>query len=342
MGNQKDGNREHAYQQIARDIKEGALPGVVLLCGEEEYLIRWALSAILDKYVPDPARPLDVSRIEAGSAGWEDMIHACETLPMMADCRVVVVEDAGNLNPDALQEGFRIPDWTRLVLLFSGLPSASSGKALEQWMSPEGKAYRFHPLDERQLAGFVGKRFREAGKVAEPRILSRIARESGYLDKDSGYGLMHLSSDLLKITAHASGMEITSRDVEACLGPTVEGNTFAMLDAVSKNRKDEAFRLLHDQLKFGENPYRLLSSMVSQIELMLCVKELRQEGKSPVEIQAILKVHELRVRKALAFSEKYSIQELRRVLLEACQVDSRIKTGFLDPEAALEMLIAAV
>jgi DNA polymerase III subunit delta len=144
------------------------------------------------------------------------------------------------------------------------------------------------------------------------------------------------------MVAHRTGGELSIDDVKACMSETMDTNTFAMLDAVGKNRKDEAFRLLHDMIRCGENPYRLLSTIASQIELMLCVKELRQEGKSPPEIKSELNIHELRIKKAMAFSEKFSINELKGILMNVYKVDKQIKTGLLESEMALEMMIAEI
>jgi len=75
---------------------------------------------------------------------------------------------------------------------------------------------------------------------------------------------------------------------------------------------------------------------------MLCFKELRLEGRSPIEIKNELNVHELRIKKALAFSEKFSINELKGILINIYRVDNKIKTGLLESEMALEMMIAEI
>jgi DNA polymerase-3 subunit delta len=341
MGRPAGNNGEHASQQIARDVKEGGLPGLLLLCGEEPYLIRWALGLVEDACVPGTAQSLDITRLAAESTDMDEILRCCETLPMLSQRRIVEVAGLpADLSPAEGLEG--LPESCVLIFILDGSPSSAAEKALEKKIRESGSVYKFSVLDEKLLAGFIGKRLREAGKTIHPQVAARIARESGYLEREGAYRLGNLHNDLLKMAAHAPGSEITQDDVSACLAQTLESNAFALLDAVSKNRKDEAFRLLHDLLRNGENVYRILTSLASQMELLLCVKEMRQEGKSPAEIQSLLKVHEFRIRKALAFSEKYSTRDLKRVLRELCQVDRRIKSGFLEQETALEMFIASI
>ena len=115
-----------------------------------------------------------------------------------------------------------------------------------------------------------------------------------------------------------------------------------MVDAISKNRKDEAFILLHNLLISGENAYMVLSRIVAQLETMLEVKELKSEGKTLAQMQKILDIHEFRIKKAIGFTDRYTENDLKRILQSAYEVDRNIKTGFFEPKFALEMLIAGI
>ena len=60
------------------------------------------------------------------------------------------------------------------------------------------------------------------------------------------------------------------------------------------------------------------------------------------EIKKALKAHEYRVQKALDFARSYSISDLKRILSVAYTTDTRIKSGLLEGQLALEMLIAEI
>ncbi len=338
-----NGKKEHAFVAIGKDIKEGGYPNLLLLCGEETYLVQWAIDLLVLKTIHPAARSMDFSVIDGKGCQWADILRQCETLPMLSTKRVVVVRDFVPDKPKELLEDFiSLPDYTLLIFTQNGGVDTTKKTGLGALVSTTGKIYQFDPLDETQLKGFINKRMKAANVSMKPSVLSLLITHSGYGQRYSTYDLFQMENDLKKMIAHCNQEEITIEDVNACLSETMEINTFVMLDSISKNRKDEAFRLLHDMLRGGENPYRLLSSIASQMELMLCVKELRQEGKGLQEIKRELKVHELRIKKAMAFSEKYSPSELRTILLSVYCVDKEIKTGVLDSELALEMMIAEV
>lgn len=343
MAYQNGNKSENAFVTIGRDIKEGGLPNLLLLCGEEPYLVKWALDLLVAKTVEPAARSIDYSLLDGKEIGWNEIQNQCETLPMLSSKRVVAVSDFTPGQPNEMLEDFlHFPDHTLLIFLQNGPWDKSKKTGLASMVAAAGKVYEFDSLDETQLKAYIRKRLKSAGVAASQSVLSFLTTTSGYGERDSSYNLHQLENDLTKMIAHRTGDELTVDDVKACLSETIETNTFAMLDAIGKNRKDEAFRLLHDMFRGGENAYRLLSSIASQMELMLCVKELRQEGKSPIEIKGELNVHELRIKKALAFSEKFSISDLKGILMNIYKVDNQIKSGVLESEMALEMMIAEI
>lgn len=114
----------------------------------------------------------------------------------------------------------------------------------------------------------------------------------------------------------------------------------AMLDAIGRNRKDEAFRLLHNLLDAGTSVFNLLRLITDQLELILSVKEMKDEGMTLANIQKLLGVHQFRVKKAMAVTGQYSMEDLRRALSAAYEVDENIKTGLFEGDLALEYFIA--
>lgn len=342
MPNYDAREKEHAFSAIGRDIKEGGLSNPLLLCGEESYLVNWALNLIISTFANPASQVLDVTMLDGKESKWEEIMSQCDTWPLMSCKRVVAVRDFFPENTEVLEDLLHLPDHVILIFLMDGPPDKSKKNGLAAMVEKAGKIYDFTRLSDTQLKGFITKRLKASKVAIKPAVMAKIIGGSGYDQKESTYDLYQLENDLKKMMAHSDGMELDGEDVRACMTENLETNIFAMLDAIGKNRKDEAFQLLHDMIKTGENPYRMLSSIATQIELMLCVKELRMEGRGPAEIKGELKVHELRIKKALAFSEKFSVNELKKILLSVYRIDKQIKTGLLETELALELMIAQI
>lgn len=346
--------KEHAFITIGRDIKDGRIPRLVLLCGKEEYLIRWYAEKIINKYVSQSCMAIDLVRLEGEFLNVEKIKESLETVSLMSERKVVFLPEFAPAEGQTLK-GFSTSDINELVKCFEDIPEGSmllitapkqeDGKAkkskvriaVEKW----GKVYDFQPLRDGQLKSFIEKRFRAAGKMYTNSVINMIMAESGYGNKSIDYSLYNLENDLKKIIAHSGlSQEITAADVSDILATNPENNVFAMLDAIGRNRKDEAFRLLHNLLDAGTSVFNLLRLITDQLELILSVKEMKDEGMTLANIQKLLGVHQFRVKKAMAVTGQYSMEDLRRALSAAYEVDENIKTGLFEGDLALEYFIA--
>ena len=72
------------------------------------------------------------------------------------------------------------------------------------------------------------------------------------------------------------------------------------------------------------------------------VKELEQKGFNKFKISKEIKVHEYKVQKAMGFARSYSVKDLKRITKMAYDIDYQHKSGLLDTQLGLEMLIASI
>jgi DNA polymerase III, delta subunit len=349
--------QEHAFIKIGNDIKKNKLGNVVVLCGVEQYLVKWAADLIVRKYVNEAVKSLDYSVISDDELDFGHIMQACETMPMMSQKRVVMVSDLDLVwrnEPkyfpkedvsDLLAYLSNVPD-TAVLVITAGENPEKYNKSDSKMMAAAknaGSVYDFDLLDERQLRGYLNKRLAACGKQAGPGVLDALIWESGYFNQDIDYALFNLENDLKKMVALSAGNEITMDDFTDSISDNLEHNTFKMIDAISQSRKQEAFRLLHDLMLSGTNAYMILATLCNQIELMLETKELRSTGKTLTEIKKETGISsEYRIKKAMGYADKFERDDLKRILISAFEVDDRIKSGLLDDSFALEMFIAQV
>lgn len=345
--------KEHAFITIEKDIKNGNIPKIVLLCGSEDYLINWYTEVLIKKYVNDACRAIDLTRLEGDDLNISKIKEGLETISLMSERKTVLLPDFLPAEGKALK-GFSESAVKELIDYLPQIPAESmllmyvfeqdegSGKKskLREAVEKYGKVYDFQPLKGRQLNGFIEKRLRNSGKSYRESIVNMIVADSGYGNKSVEYSLYNLDNDIKKIIAHSSEDEIMAADVSSVLSINPENNVFAMLDAIGRNRKDEAFRLLHNLLESGTPVFNLLRLITGQLELILSVKEMKDAGISSAEMQKKLGVHQFRIKKAGALTSHYSTRYLKDILAEAYNVDENIKRGIFDTQLALEYFIA--
>lgn len=343
--------QEHAFKRIAADVKDGNIPSLVVLCGKEQYLVEWADDLIAGKLVNKDMRAFDYVSFNEDTVTLDAIIEACETLSMLSPKRVVSVSNFMPLEGKR-QKGFSESDETKLAEYIKNIPESTvliltcetpdKRKKLYKACEAAGNVYDFTALNEKELTAFIAKRFKAAGKVSRPSVISEIIHSSGYYHKETDYNLYNLENDLKKIIAHSDGDEITGSDVLGVISGNLESYIFALMDSISMGKKGEAYKLLYSILGKGENIYKILSMIISQYELTLDVKELRNQGHTTAEIIKTLGIHEFRVKKSLSIGERYTERALRDVLRHAYETDRNIKTGLIGQNLALEMLIATI
>lgn len=342
---------EHAFKRIDKDIKSNSLKNLLLLYGREDFLIRWAVDALVKKYVNDACRDMDFSRLDGTSVTFEQIRNDCETLPFLSERRVVLIADfklieGGKTKGFGEEEEKLLADYLKNMpedcLLIVTSENVDKRRKLFKSIVESGGVYEFCELDEKSLKSYIEKRFKEAGKAARPAVVAELIAASGYYDKDTDYTLYNLENDIKKAIAYNEDAEIGMEAVENTISGNMDTNVFAMIDSLGRDRKDEAYQLLHNLMVSGEQVYKLLALLCSHFETILSVKELKEEGKSFAEMRGILGIHEFRIKKAFSFADKYTLPNLRKILQKTYEIDRNIKTGLLEPALALELFIAEI
>lgn len=326
--------KEHAFKLFQNDIKENKIRGLVLLCGIEDYLINWAVDLSVSKYVNEITKSLDCDIINLETAEIDDVIASCETTPMMSERKVVVIKNYNNeFTKDLIEYAKDLPETTLLLVTVT---------EIDKGLKDVGMVYDFEPLTQQQLVSFVNKRIKKAGKIATRGVINTFITETGYYNKDIDYNLYNLEGDIQKLIALNDEEEIQISNVKMAVSDNLEHGVFTLLDAISGNKKDVAFDLLHQLILSGEKEVKLLGSIISQLEVMLQSKQLAENGVQVAEIQKITKIHQFRVQKALNFTRRYSSRDIKKMLIKAYDTDGKIKRGILSSKMALEMLIAEI
>ena len=365
--------KTHAFIKIGRDIGSGNISDFVLLCGREEYLVDFYSKKLMDMYINPVAASLDMVTLSRNEVTPELIIQNIETVSMMSERKVVYVPefiDAKGKLPKNFQKNEEMLgelieyiktslmgscEHSGQVLLLMTYAWPGDERAAKDILKNElGKAaaeagglYNFDTLNAAQVRSFIEKRFRDGGRNFAYGLADFIAKETGYLNDSVDYGLYNLNNDLKKIIAYAEpGKEITKADVFSVITVNPENDVFAMIDAVGKGRKDEAFRLLHNLIADGNDIFRLLSLITGQLEIMLMTCEMKEKGMRLEDMQRLIKkldkTHEYRVKKAFQTVDKFTKDKLKEMLAGAFEVNWNIKSGLIPDTLALEYFIGRI
>lgn len=342
---------KHSFKVFAENLKNDKIGSVLLMYGVEQYLVKWAVETLVKKYVSPAAASMDYVVLDEDGASCDQVIEACETFTMFSQRRVVWVRNFKPLNSDSprgyTKDGIReLADYISAsndstILIFSAEEIKASA-VLPTALKKYAQVYDFDKIDKAELNSFARKRFKAAGVEIGPRALSLLIDMTGYFNKESDYRLFHFANDIQKVIAHSDGQMITEEDIERTVSGDLDTFVFDMLDGISGGQKDKAFTILYNMLHSGSDPFSIIGAIVSQFELMLSVKQLREDGLDLKAIHKKLGGSEYRIKKMIPYAGKYSTEKLKKTLSGIYETDRNIKTGLLDSQTALEMFIAMI
>jgi DNA polymerase-3 subunit delta len=323
-----------------------------VLIGEDDYSLRQALEEI-KKGIGDPtALMTNTTVLDGKTVTLEQLRNACETVPFLAEKRLVIVEGLLERFEPGSRMGRKkssrqaeqpeeykkiadslkkLPPSTELVLI-GGVIKA--GNPLLRELSTVIKVKSFSMLRPPQLSQWIEQRIKEAGGSISTQAVTTLVR---FVGDD----LWTMANEVDKLVLYAAGRRIEEADIKSVVSYAREESVFTMVDAVLEFRGGVAQQTLQQLFQQGAAPVQLLAMLSRQVRIIFLVKEMRSRGKSRNEIQSKLGLpSDFLVRKAWEQSEKYSSARLRDLYHRLLKTDVSIKTGKLEGEIALNILIA--
>lgn len=356
---QRKVNTEHPSKTITKMVQSaketGVWPRLLLLCGKEDFLISWAKSYLKDQIVNEATAALDYTVFSESAINAYDIIAACETVPLMSDRKLVLVDSADIFSAQAPKDMSKeeieslidyLPKIPETTLLVFTCEKPNKTRSIYKSISKLGIVYDFTPLDDATLSGWMAKRLKAQGRSAKPEDLLAFAKNCGYGDVERNYTLNNLENDLKKVFASTDKAVLSLDDMMENSAGEAEINAFKLLDAAFSGNKGEAMTILHNTIDI-QTPSKemgavmsFLGLLCSQLEIMVEGKERDEEGQSFFEIANGMGTNEYRLKKAMASCKGKSANDLRGSLDRAFQIEKDLKSGNMDGRLALELFIA--
>ena len=324
-------------------LKAGNVQNVYLFYGPEAYIRRSALASLEKKLLMPGLESMNRTVMSAPSA--QAVIENCETLPMMSDYRLIIVQDcalltAGKAKDEAQDSELlcaylsRVPQTTCLV--FDAGAAIDKRKKLSKALLALPGAVSFDALDDAQLQRWIGQQLRPLGKKMDRQACELLAFTSG---RD----LTLLHGELEKLAAYAGERDvITGEDVEKIATHTAECTVFAMVDALSGGKVKEAFELLIVLLSSGEQRIGILAMITRHYRQMMHLSAMQGDRLPQAQMAKALGIPPFALTRLSRQIGRRSYAALREAVALCVQADYDIKRGALREDAALDSLMLAL
>jgi len=122
----------------------------------------------------------------------------------------------------------------------------------------------------------------------------------------------------------------------------METDIFKTIDFIASKNKKLALKLLHRHLEKGEHPLYLLSMIIFQFRNLLEIRDLLEKGTPYWLLFRKSNLNNYIIKKSYQLAKKFSLSELKRIYRKIFEIDFNIKTGKLESETALDLLIGEI
>lgn len=319
-------------KEFTQLIKAGTVSGAYLFEGVEENIKAATLQALRKAILPEGMEELNESLMDAPDAS--AIIAACETLPFLADKRLVIVREhpalTGRSDADEKLLSYipNVPESAVLVFLCRG--KADARKKLYTAIKKAGGIVSFASLTDAELNAWVVKAFAGLGKSVSPQTASVLTFTVG-----SDTALLRREID--KLAALAGDRDtVTEEDVHAVATRSIECTVFEMVDAVVAGQQGKAFGLLRDMLTAGSDRLGILAMLLRQFRLMQHIKIMQYEKLSPADIKTRLGIAPFAAERCIRQAAGYTGGQVKKAVQICLNAEYKVKSGGWNQEGALE------
>ena len=310
---------------------------LIFLYGPDTYRSRQKLNEIIENYKKAHKKGLNLKYFEEKDLDFGEIQNEIQQTSIIAGNKMLILEDTFS-NVDFKEKFLKNSKnfiSSKDLILFYEEREISGTNSLLKLLKKSGKSQEFKLLEGQNLKNWIKKEFNSCGAKTESLVIEKLIN---FLGNDS----WQLSNEIKKLATYKKNKIIQARDVELLVKPKIDVDIFKTIDAIAEKNKKQALSLLHKHLEKGDSPLYLLSMINFQFRNLIQIKSLVEKNCTYQNIQKSTKLHPYVVKKSLWQARSFSFPELKKIYQKIFKADINIKTGRIDPETALDLLITEI
>jgi len=325
---------ESDSDRLLSQISKGSLHPLYLLQGPEEWLKERIVEHLKTKLFTDANKDFNFSTFDGAQHGAGEILTCVQTAPFLADKRLIVVKNCQEMSSaesKILSQGLEdLPSFSCLVLLYNGKADRRDPVPARV---PQSQVFTFWPPFPSQLPNWIAREVGRLGKKIDPDAARVLA--------DLFPSLQELSSELEKLILYIQDSpRIELSHVQELSNSIGTASLWELDSSIQARNMPETLTKTNSLLKGGRPPEVILSSLERMLRMMLLAKALEEEGVSAKDITSQFGIRGITREEAFIRGlRRYRKEELTNALLKTERCEWEIKSGVLNGEVALTLLL---
>jgi DNA polymerase-3 subunit delta len=297
-------------------------PNLVLLHGEEQYIIDQAKKLIKAKALSPESMDFNLDHIQWPDRSIGELKDATETIPAFSDRRLVILENAHLIKDSDLET---------LDEIVSHLPEQTVLMIVAQKIDMRKKAFK-----SINAKGVVLEAKRPFSNQMAPWI-QYIAQSQGLKIQDEAAQLLHqlvgenlqeISSEVKKIKEYlGEKSEITAQVVIDVVSSSRIESIFDLTDAIGRKDKIASLTSLAKLLENGQSEIGALVMIHRHLKILIRLKEGLQSGLAGQKLSATAGIPPFFLSKYKSQAELWDLDWLNQTVVSLQETDKALKSS---------------
>ncbi len=346
------------FQQI---LKSEKLPPVIMLFGQEEFLIEEAYNKLIKKFITNSNMRDSFDETDASEKGIsaDSIADMVSSVSLLSSSRIVAVKNFHELYKGRLDKKKNLnmplvrylnnPSPENVLIILAQEKSIDGATKKRSQLNKVISAAKF-PYNiilekhicaefpkvwENQMPAFIVKRFAELNKKIDPEaaklLLSRINPE-----------LRQIANEIDKVDIYYRDKEVINvNDINFLIGSSRNYNIFELQKQIGLKKSDKAIFILHKMMEESksETPIIIVNMLARYFMVLWKLNDLQKEYTNKFQLAGKAGLSPVFVDDYRAALNNFSEMQLNRAFIYLADADEMVKTSSSDSLAILQNMI---
>lgn len=320
-------------QRVSEDLKTGQFKQMYLFCGEEDYLRNQFKNRMKDALLGDGDK-MNLSFYEGKDINQAQIIDVAETLPFLAERRVIVIEHSGLFNSagSEILAGY-LKECCETTYFVFNEEKVDKRNMLYKAVKSNGYVAEFGKQDEATLRKWITNLVRKENMQIESPAIALLLYKAGT-------EMENIQKELEKCICYCLNRGvITTKDVEEICTERLVNRIFDMVTFVATGKRERALKIYYDLLALKETPIGIMSMISRQFNMLLQTKSMREKGYNQALIADKLKVPNFVAGKYMEQAARFKKSTLIAALEDCVMAEADVKMGKISDVMSVELFI---
>lgn len=313
---------------------------IIFLYGKDSFRARQKLNEIIGHYKKIHKNGLSLKYLDSSrddfDKAFDDFKNGLNQFSIFKEKQMAIMINPffrSDFKEKFLKERKKLSESENIILIYE--EDIKKSDTLFKFFEKYAKCQEFEALESQKLINWAKKEFEKYQAKIDTATVKKVI-------DCAGNDLWRLDNEIKKLVSYKNGQKITNQDVELLVKSKIGTDIFKTIEAISQKNKKLAIDLLHKHLEKGESPLYLLSMINFQFRNLAIIKHMVEKQRPYNVILAKSGLHPFVVKKSFSQAQWFTFQDLKKIYQKIFQADFDIKTGRIEPETAIDMLVAEI